>query len=161
MAQALIKSLSNNKPPEQCAGSGLELAVQWQEPRGTRHRGRVKRELPHGGAAQGDGGEGLVGGRAQGHSDISRVLAGSGGSPRALAGGAEPPQSASTLLKTVSAVELEAKQSLNALDEGSIGELGVLVPGGCRGRGGDTPGSAGKCVAAKPGCTVPGAPRAP
>lgn len=81
MAQALIKSISNNKPSEQCAGSGLELAVQWQEPRGTRRRGRVKRELPHGGATRGDGGEGLVRARARGHGDVSGALAGSGGSP--------------------------------------------------------------------------------
>lgn len=44
MAQALIKSISNNKPPERCAGSRLELAVRWQEPRGTRRHGRVKCE---------------------------------------------------------------------------------------------------------------------
>ncbi|XP_065501295.1 tumor necrosis factor receptor superfamily member 13B [Caloenas nicobarica] len=42
MAQALIKSISNNKPPERCTGSGLELALQWQEPRGTRCCRRVK-----------------------------------------------------------------------------------------------------------------------
>lgn len=81
MAQALIKSISNNKPSEQCAGSGLELAVQWQEPRGTRRRGRVKCELPHGGAARGDGGEGFVRARAWGQGNISRALAGNGGSP--------------------------------------------------------------------------------
>lgn len=81
MAQALIKSISNNKPPERCAGSRLELAVRWQEPRGTRRHGRVKCELPHGGAAWGGGGEGLVRAKAGSHGDVSRVLAESRGSP--------------------------------------------------------------------------------
>jgi len=64
MAQALIKSISNNKPPEQCAGSGLELAVPWPESRVNRRRGRVKREFPHGGVACGGGSEGLARARA-------------------------------------------------------------------------------------------------
>ncbi|XP_068554848.1 tumor necrosis factor receptor superfamily member 13B isoform X1 [Anas acuta] len=40
MAQALIKSTSNNKPPQQCAGS--ERAVRWQEPRGSSRQARAK-----------------------------------------------------------------------------------------------------------------------
>lgn len=92
MAQVLIKSISNNKPPEPGSGSGLELAAPWQEPRGSRCSGRVKRELPHGGAALGDGGEGLV---VPGLGDTVTF-------PECWQG-AEPPQRASTLLSTISA----------------------------------------------------------
>lgn len=58
MAQALIKSTSNNKPPQQCAGS--ERAVRWQEPRGSSRRARAKRELCPRRGCKGAGGEGLA-----------------------------------------------------------------------------------------------------
>lgn len=64
MAQALIKSTSNNKPPEQCAGS--ERAVRWQEPRGSSRRGRAKRELCPRRGCKRAGGEGLARARAAG-----------------------------------------------------------------------------------------------
>lgn len=128
MAQALIKSISNNKPAERCTGSGLELAVRWRE-RGTRCCRRVKRELRHGGAVGADGGEGLIIARAWGHSDIYKALAGSGGSPQALAEKAEPTDRVSTLLRTVSAVGLKMKWLPSALDEGCTADFGVLVPG--------------------------------
>lgn len=64
MAQALIKSTSNNKPPQQCAGS--ERAVRWQEPRGSSRRARAKRELCPRRGYKGAGGEGLAGAGAAG-----------------------------------------------------------------------------------------------
>lgn len=64
MAQALIKSTSNNKPPQQCAGS--ERAVRWQEPRGSSRRARAKRELCPRRGCKGAGGEGLAGAGAAG-----------------------------------------------------------------------------------------------